>query len=59
MLPMTEWKVAEMAQGNGASGIKAKCLPASAAPRPEFCIPTSIEMVRQLITSKRNSRANT
>ena len=43
---MTEWNVAEIAQGRGASGIAAKCFCASAAPRPEFCMPTSIEIVR-------------
>jgi hypothetical protein len=47
MLPMMEWKLAEMADGTGASAICGKVLRASTAPRPEFCIPTSMETVRQ------------
>lgn len=56
MLPMTEWKVAEMAQGSAARGICAKCCFASAAPKPEFCMPTSMEMVRLVSSSQRSRR---
>ena len=45
---MTEWNVAEIAHGSAASSGRGKCFLARAAPNPEFCMPTSMEMVREL-----------
>jgi hypothetical protein len=59
MLPITEWNVAEIAQGKAASGICVKCWRASAAAKPEFCIPTSTEMVRLVSSSHRHRRLKT
>ena len=56
MLPITEWNVAEIAQGSAVNGVK--CLVASTEPSPEFCIPTSMEMVRQMTELYRRRRAN-
>ena len=53
---MTEWKTLEIAQGTAVSG-SAKCLRASTTPRPEFCMPTSIDTVRATASSKRANRA--
>lgn len=49
-LPTTECIVADSAHGNAVSG-SMKWFFASTAPRPEFCIPTSIEIVRRMLTS--------
>ena len=45
MLPIKQWKNAEIADGTGASG-SPKAL-ASSAPSPEFCMPTSMLTVRR------------
>ena len=46
MLPRMQWVSADTAQGRATRGVAAKCFWASAAPRPEFCIPTSMDTVR-------------
>ena len=44
-LPRMQCVIAEMALGITVSGL-AKCACARTAPSPEFCMPTSIEVVR-------------
>ena len=55
MLPMTECTVAEMAQGTATSG-SAKCADASTTPRAEFCMPTSMLIVRDVLVEKPAAR---
>jgi hypothetical protein len=45
-LPITECTTLEIAQGTAVSGSAGKCRRARTTPSPEFCIPTSIEIVR-------------
>ena len=45
MLPTMQWVIAESALGIAVRGL-AKCACAKTAPNPEFCMPTSIEVVR-------------
>jgi hypothetical protein len=51
VLPITEWTTEEIAQGTAVSGSAGKCRWASTTPRPEFCIPTSIAVVRATVRS--------
>lgn len=56
-LPRTEWTRAEIAPGTAVSGSAAKCLRARTTPKPEFCMPVSIEIVRAATTENPNTRA--
>ena len=47
-LPIKQCRIALIAQGAGAIGMAGKCFVARAVPSPEFCIPTSIDIVWQL-----------
>lgn len=49
MLPRTEWTVADMAPGRAVRGSAAKWRRARTVPRPEFCIPTSMETVLRMM----------
>ncbi len=53
---MMQWHTAERAAGRGVSGF-VKCVAASFAPRPEFCMPTSMETVRASRTLSPQTRA--
>lgn len=55
MLPEKLCHVENMAPGTAASGNMAKCVAASDVARPEFCIPTSIEMAVRLSCGNPNS----
>ncbi len=57
-LPRMQWVTALRAQGTGAMGKKAKCLVAKAAPKPEFCMPTSMEAARRMDSSNPLNLAN-
>jgi hypothetical protein len=50
-LPISEWTTLEIAHGTAASGSAGKCFWARTTPRPEFCMPTSIEIVRATVRS--------
>jgi hypothetical protein len=56
-LPSTECTRAEIAPGTAVSGSAAKCLRASTTPRPEFCMPVSIAIVRAATTGNPDARA--
>ena len=44
------------APGRAASGRAAKCLKARVAASPEFCMPTSMEIVRATLSSRPTAR---
>jgi len=46
-----QWKTALMAHGAGAKGNWEKCLLVKAIPNPEFCIPTSMDIVLRTSSS--------
>ena len=56
-LPIKQCMIALIAQGAAAIVIAGKCFVARAVPRPEFCIPTSIDIVWQLLLSWPSIRA--
>ena len=57
MVPLMLCQAQEMAQGTTAIGLLAtKKVMARFVPRPAFCMPTSMEMVRFLAVLKWNSR---
>jgi hypothetical protein len=53
-----QWTTALMAEGTATIGVAAKCLVARAEPKPEFCMPTSTEMVRRTNSSNPRSRGS-
>ena len=53
-LPRIQCMIAEMAQGVAVEGVK--CFTASALPRPLFCMPTSMAMVRRMRSSNPSTR---
>gem|GEM_PF-4713369 len=53
---MMQWKKAEIAQG--AAATREKCFTANCDPKPEFCIPTSIEKVRRSRSPSLKNRAH-
>ncbi len=46
---MREWQTLEIALGMATSGLAKFCW-AKTTPRPEFCMPTSMEIVRDMTT---------